>query len=130
LNAACHSSLVRISLIRAPYGEQWNLTVQREFAKNWVLEVGYVGTRGVGLLGTGRPLNPSQICTTAKPCAIPAAIGSAAAVPAGTPGTVKNSDGSITITQSTAANRDARVPLQYMGLANGLGAFVDQSGQS
>src|SRR5438105_681474 len=82
---------------------------QREFAKNWVLEVGYVGTRGVGLLGTGRPLNPSQICTTAKPCTILAAIGSAAAVPAGTPGTVKNSDGSITITQSTAANRDARV---------------------
>lgn len=115
---------------RAPYAQQWNLTIQHEFFKNWILEVGYVGTRGVGLIGTGRPLNPGQICTTATPCIIPASVGSGVTVPAGTPGTVKNSDGSITITQSTAANVDARVPVQYLGLANTRGFFQEQSGSS
>jgi hypothetical protein len=51
-------------------------------------------------------------------------------VPAGTPGVTKNPDGSISITQSTAANINARVPAQYMGLANSRGFFQDQSGHS
>ena len=33
-----------------PYLEQYNLTVQHEFAKDFVLEVGYVGSHGVKLL--------------------------------------------------------------------------------
>jgi len=114
----------------APYAQQWNLTVQREFIKNWVLEVGYVGSRGVDLIGTGRPLNPGQICTSANPCIIPSFIGSSVTVPAGTPGVVKNSDGSISITQSTAANINARVPAQFLGLANNRGFFQEQVGQS
>ena len=115
---------------RAPYAQQWNLTVQHEFVRNWLLEVGYVGTRGVGLIGTGRPLNPGQICTTEKPCLIPASIGSSVTVPMGTPGVAKNSDGSISITRSTTANVDARVPVQYLGLANTRGFFQEQSGSS
>jgi carboxypeptidase family protein/TonB-dependent receptor-like protein len=115
---------------RAPYAQQWNLTIQREFARGWALEAGYVGTRGVGLIGTGRPLNPSQICTSASPCVIPSSIGSGVTVPAGTPGVIKNSDGSISITQSTTDNADARVPVQFLGLANGRGAFQEQSGSS
>jgi hypothetical protein len=115
---------------RAPYAQQWNLTVQREFARGWALEVGYVGTRGVGLVGTGRALNPAQICTSSNPCVIPSNIGSSVTVPVGTPGVVKNSDGSISITQSTAANVNARVPTQFLGLANNRGAFQEQSGAS
>jgi hypothetical protein len=35
-----------------PNTQQWNLTVQRELGKHWVLEVGYVGTRGIHLRET------------------------------------------------------------------------------
>ena len=35
-----------------PNTQQWNLTVQRELGKNWVLEMGYVGTRGIHLRET------------------------------------------------------------------------------
>jgi hypothetical protein len=105
----------------APYAQQWNLTVQRELPKKLVAEIGYVGTNGRRLIGTGAPVNPGQICTTASPCVIPASLASdvsAADIPAGTPGVVRNSDGSITITQSTPENINARVPSQYLGLAN------------
>ena len=37
---------------RVPNTQQWNLTLQRELAKKWVLEVGYVGTRGIHLRET------------------------------------------------------------------------------
>lgn len=36
----------------APNTQQWNLTVQHAFGKNWVLEVGYVGTHAVHLRET------------------------------------------------------------------------------
>jgi hypothetical protein len=104
---------------RAPYAQQWNLTVQRELPHNFVAEVGYVGTNGRRLIGTGRPVNAGQFCTVATPCIIPADLASSVTAPAGTlaPGTIKNADGSITITQSTAANINARVPAQYLGIA-------------
>jgi hypothetical protein len=35
-----------------PNTQQWNLTLQREFGKSWVAEVGYVGTRGIHLRET------------------------------------------------------------------------------
>ena len=35
-----------------PNTQQWNLTLQHEFGKTWVLEVGYVGTRGIHLRET------------------------------------------------------------------------------
>ncbi len=114
----------------APFAQQWNLTVQREFIKGWVAEVGYVGTHGTGLIGTGRPLNPGQICTSLQPCVIPANLASGVTVPAGTPGVVKNPDGTIAITQSTAANINARVPVQFLGLANSRGFFQTQDGNS
>ena len=113
-----------------PYSEAWNLTVQRELVKNWVLELGYVGTHGVSLIGTGSPVNPGQICTAASPCVIPARLGSGVAVPAGTPFVTKNADGSIDITGSTGDNLDARVPVNFLGLANSRGFFQTQSGNS
>ncbi len=37
---------------RVPNTQQWNLTLQREFGKSWVAEIGYVGTRGIHLRET------------------------------------------------------------------------------
>jgi Carboxypeptidase regulatory-like domain len=113
-----------------PYSEQWNMTIQHQIKGGWIAQIGYVGSRGVKLLGPGRPLNPGLNCTTSTPCNIPASIGNGVTVPAGTPGTIKNSDGSITITQSTADNIDARVPPRYMGLATSRGFFQENQGFS
>ena len=115
---------------RSPYAQQWNLTLQQKVIRNWVLELGYVGTRGVSLLGPGGPLNPGQICTTTSPCTIPSSLASGINVPAGTPGVTQNADGSIAISNNTAANIDARVPAQYLGLANSRGVFGTQFGSS
>ncbi|HUO24934.1 MAG TPA: TonB-dependent receptor [Candidatus Aquilonibacter sp.] len=35
-----------------PNTQQWNLTLQRDLGRNWILEVGYVGTRGIHLRET------------------------------------------------------------------------------
>jgi hypothetical protein len=119
-----------IRSFRPPYAQQWNFNIQRDLGKGWLLEVGYVGTRGSHLLGTGRPANPGQICTLAQPCIIPAAIGENVNVPGGTPFVTKNPDGTIAITASTAANINARVPSRYLGLANSRGFFAFQDGSS
>jgi len=37
---------------QVPNTQQWNLTVQQELGKKWVLELGYVGTRGIHLRET------------------------------------------------------------------------------
>ena len=37
---------------RVPNTQQWNVTLQREFGKSWVAEVGYVGTHGIHLRET------------------------------------------------------------------------------
>jgi hypothetical protein len=35
--------------LRLPYAQDWNLNLQRSFGGNWLLEAGYVGTRGTKL---------------------------------------------------------------------------------
>jgi hypothetical protein len=119
---------------RPPYTQQWNLTIERQLFKGWVLEVGYVGAHAVHLIGTGRPGNPGQICTLAVPCAIPSSLGQNINVPATADPTktfvTKQTDGTILITGSTAANLDARVPVQFLGLANSRGFFQYQDGNS
>ncbi|MGB8321731.1 MAG: carboxypeptidase regulatory-like domain-containing protein [Candidatus Acidiferrum sp.] len=35
--------------LRLPYAQDWNLNVQRAFGNDWLLEVGYVGTKGTKL---------------------------------------------------------------------------------
>lgn len=119
----------------SPYAQQWNLTTQREVAKNWVAEIGYVGTRGVGLIGTGRAVNPAQICTAASPCTIPASIaagvtGTSFATQDPGTGVSRNADGSLTITASTFANRNLRVPSSYIGIANNRLFGQEQRGSS
>jgi hypothetical protein len=118
----------------SPYAQQWNLTAQREIRKNWVAEIGYVGTRGVALIGTGRAVNPAQICTQASPCIIPASIASGVTFDdlddATAAGVTRLSDGSIAITASTFANRNLRVPANFIGIANNRFFGQEQRGSS
>src|SRR5258708_15068927 len=68
--------------------------------------------------------------TLFRSCIIPASIGTNVNVPDGTPFVTKNPDGTISITGSTAANLDARVPSRYLGLANSRGFFQFLDGGS
>ena len=52
-----------------PSTQQWNLTVQRSLGRQWMLEVGYVGTHSVHLRETRDALQ-SQDATTANPVSI------------------------------------------------------------
>ena len=45
---------------KTPYSHQYNMNIQWEFAKNYLLEVGYVGTMGINLL-TRREFNPASV---------------------------------------------------------------------
>jgi hypothetical protein len=47
-----------------PYGQQWDLQVQHELKKDWLLEAAYVGTNGVHLLNR-RQINPADPTPTA-----------------------------------------------------------------
>jgi hypothetical protein len=49
-----------------PNTQQWNLTLQRSLGKEWVLEVGYVGTKGTHLRETRDSLQ-SQRASVANP---------------------------------------------------------------
>lgn len=43
----------------SPYNQQWNLSLQREITKDFIVEAGYVGTKGAHLPGT-RVLNTAR----------------------------------------------------------------------
>jgi outer membrane receptor protein involved in Fe transport len=63
-----------------PYAQDWNLTVQKSFGRDWLAEVGYVGTTGVKLprfvegnptvFVPGAVTNDPPNCTLATPCPI------------------------------------------------------------
>jgi len=44
-----------------PTTQQWNLTVQRQLTGNWILELGYVGTKGTRLRSTFDPDQPALV---------------------------------------------------------------------
>jgi hypothetical protein len=35
--------------LRLPYAQDWNLNIERSFASSWLLEIGYIGTKGTRL---------------------------------------------------------------------------------
>ncbi len=82
-----------------PTTQQWNMTVQRQLGRNWVLEVGYVGTKGTHLRSTFDPDQPSL----ASP-SNPITLNCGASCVSGAPETPN------TITTNTAANALARAP--------------------
>jgi hypothetical protein len=85
-----------------PNTQQWNLTIQRDLGKQWILELGYVGSHAVHLRETRTNIQ-ATLATAANPITVTADDG--------TP---------FTITESTAANGPARSNLQGV---NGYGGF-------
>jgi hypothetical protein len=85
----------------APNTQQWNLTIQRDLGRRWVLEVGYVGTHALHLRETRTNIQ-AKLATATNPITVTAA------------------DGTHTITESTTANAPARSNLQGV---NGYGGF-------
>jgi len=79
-----------------PTTQQWNMTVQRQVGGNWVLEVGYVGTKGTHLRSTFDPDQPN-LASPSNPIVVTAQNGT-----------------KYTITTNTFANSTARVP--FLGI--------------
>jgi hypothetical protein len=117
---------------RPPYAQQWNLTLQREVARGWTVELGYIGSAGDRLVGPGRAPNGGRTCTLASPCVIPKlALAPSFTPPApGTPDVVANADGSVSITGSSFANLNARVPLQFLGLQSPFALLQENNSHS
>jgi hypothetical protein len=92
-----------------PNTQQWNLTLQRDLGKLWVLEVGYVGTRGIHLRETRD------------------AIQSVNASPAH-PFTVTDTSGnSYQITDNTFSNAIARTPAPGLNGYSGYQLFANDA---
>ena len=49
--------------MRLPYAQDWNFTVERSFGQGWLLDVGYVGTKGTKLPRFIES-NPPTLCST------------------------------------------------------------------
>jgi hypothetical protein len=91
-----------------PNTQQWNLTLQRELGKRWVVEVGYVGTRGIHLRETRDAI---QSVDAAKH-----------------PLTVTDTSGnSYTITTNTFANAIARTPAPGLNGYSGYQLFANDA---
>ena len=87
---------------QVPSTQQWNLTVQRDLGRKWVLEVGYVGTHALHLRETRTNIQ-AKLATAAHPVIVTAQDGT-----------------QFTITESTTSNAPARSNLQGV---NGYGGF-------
>lgn len=53
--------------MHTPLVRQYNFNLQYEFAKNWVLETGYVGSSGINLLDAYHNYNTAQLATPSNP---------------------------------------------------------------
>ncbi|MGB7760238.1 MAG: carboxypeptidase-like regulatory domain-containing protein [Bryobacteraceae bacterium] len=82
---------------QVPNAQQWNFTVQQALRAGWVIEIGYVGNKGVHLRETRDSIQP-YLATPQNPVRVTAADGT-----------------QYVITQSTIANANARS--RVLGLA-------------
>jgi hypothetical protein len=94
-----------------PSTQQWNLTVQHSLGKQWVLEVGYVGTHSVHLRETRDALQ-SQDATAANPVNISSSF---------------CSPNPCAITTNTFANAVARSRAQGINGYNGFQLFANDA---
>ena len=91
-----------------PNTQQWNLTLQRELGKRWVLEVGYVGTRGIHLRETRDAIQSVDAATH--------------------PFTVTDVNGvNHVITTNTFANAIARTPTPGLNGYSGYQVFANDA---
>jgi carboxypeptidase family protein len=93
-----------------PSTQQWNLTVQRSLGRQWVLEVGYVGTHSVHLRETRDSLQ-SQRASVASPVVVSGS---------NCDGSVISPSATCSITTNTFSNAVARSRAQGI---NGYGGF-------
>ena len=92
-----------------PNTQQWNLTVQRELGGHWVLEAGYVGTRGIHLRETRDAIQSVNASPT-------------------NPFTVTDaSNNTYTITTNTFANAIARTPTPGLNGYSGYQIFANDA---
>jgi hypothetical protein len=89
-----------------PTTQQWNFSVQRQLGGNWVLELGYVGTKGTRLRSTFDPDQPA-LASPASPVVL--TCGNAT-----TPCLTAPTGTQYTITTNTTSNASARAP--YLGI--------------
>jgi Carboxypeptidase regulatory-like domain len=94
---------------QAPNTQQWNLTIQRALGKQWVLEVGYVGTHAVHLRETRTSIE-AALASPSNPIHVTAADG--------TP---------FTITENTVANGPARSNNAGINGYSGYQLFADDA---
>ena len=92
----------------APNTQQWNLTVQRELGKDWVLEVGYVGSHAIHLRETRT--NLSVRVSPTHPLIVTAANGQL-----------------FPIQFNTSANAAARSTAQGINGVSGMQLFADDA---
>ncbi len=85
-----------------PSTQQWNLTVQRDLGKNWILEVGYVGTHTIHLRETRTNL-PAKLVSPGNPITV-----------------TDNTGHQYQITENTINNGPMRSPIPAI---NGYGGF-------
>jgi len=91
-----------------PNTQQWNLTLQRELGKRWVLELGYVGTRGIHLRETRDAIQ--SVDASAHPFTVSDANGK-----------------SYLITNNTFANAIARTPTPGLNGYSGYQIFANDA---
>jgi hypothetical protein len=92
-----------------PNTQQWNLTIQRDLGKRWVLEVGYVGTKGTHLRET-RDAIQSLRASPSNPVVIHDVNGAA-----------------YSITTNTFANAIARTPTPGLNGYSGYQLFANDA---
>jgi hypothetical protein len=92
-----------------PNTQQWNLTLQRELGQKWVLEVGYVGTKGTHLRET-RDAIQSQDASPSHPVVVKDVTGN-----------------SYSITSNTFANAIARTPTPGLNGYSGYQLFANDA---
>ena len=92
-----------------PNTQQWNLTLQREFGKSWVIEVGYVGTRGIHLRETRDAIQ--SVDAMKNPITV----------------TNVNNGQSLTINTDTFSNAIARTPTPGLNGYSGYQIFANDA---
>jgi hypothetical protein len=103
-SAAISQSLYGFSRnLVTPYVQQYNLTVQYQLPKGWILETGYIGSHGIHLL-VEPSLNQALLASTSSPF------------------TYTNG---VTVTQNSSANATIRVPVPGFSPA-GLNLVTNQ----
>jgi|CZKD01.1.fsa_nt_gi hypothetical protein len=91
-----------------PNTQQWNLTLQRELGRHWVLEAGYVGTRGIHLRETRDAIQ--SVDATKNPITI-----------------TDTSNNSYTISNNTFSNAIARTPTPGLNGYSGYQIFANDA---